>query len=76
LVWFKDRDTELFCDFLTRWPTLQAVQRARPATLERFFHAHRVRSAKLIQQRIEGINAATALTRDEAVIAPNALVFK
>jgi len=76
LVWFKDRDTELFCDFLTRWPTLQAVQRARPATLERFFHTHHVRSAKLIQQRIAGIKAATALTRDEALIAPNALLMQ
>ena len=23
LDWFEDRDTPLFCDFLTRWPTLQ-----------------------------------------------------
>jgi transposase len=76
LVWFKDRDTVLFCDFLTRWPTLQALQRARHATLERFFYAHRSRSATLIQQRIEGIKAATALTTDEAVIAPNALLIQ
>ena len=74
LEWFKDRDTTLFCDFLARWPTLKAVQRARRSTLERFFHAHRVRSAALIQQRIRGIKAAAPLTTDEAVIAPNGLL--
>ena len=26
--------------FCSRWPTLAAVQKVRPATLERFFHAH------------------------------------
>ena len=74
LEWFKDRDTTLFCDFLTQWPTLKAVQRARCSALERFFHAHRVRSAALIQQRIQGIKAAAPLTTDEAVIAPNGLL--
>jgi transposase len=28
LEWFDDIDTVLFCDFLTRWPTLPAVRRA------------------------------------------------
>ena len=74
LEWFKVRDTTLFCDFLTRWPTLKAVQRARPSTLERFFHTHHVRSSVLINKRIKGIRAAIALTTDEAVIAPNELL--
>ena len=74
LEWFKGRDTTLFCDFLTRWPTLETVQRARRSTLEHFFHVHHVRSSVLINKRIEGIKAATALTTDEAVIAPNQLL--
>ncbi len=74
LAWFKVSDTTLFCDFLTRWPTLKAVQRARPSTLERFFHTHHVRSSVLINKRIKGIRAAIALTTDEAVIAPNELL--
>ena len=28
LDWFDHRDTPLFCDFLTRWPTLRQVKRA------------------------------------------------
>jgi len=76
LEWFKDRDTKLFCNFLTRWPTLERVQRARRSTLEHFFHTHHVRSSVLINKRIKGIGAAIALTTDEAVIAPNELLTK
>ena len=32
LAWFDDIDTELVEEFLRRWPTLEALQRARPAT--------------------------------------------
>lgn len=76
LTWFKDRDTALFCDFLTRWPTLSEVQRARPSTFERFFHERRVRSAALIQRRIQGIKTARPLTTDESIIEPNSLMTR
>src|SRR5665811_1199977 len=36
LDWFEDRDTVIFCDFLSRWPTLKQVKRARRSTLESF----------------------------------------
>ena len=29
LDWFRDKNTVVFCDFLTRWPTLKQAQRAR-----------------------------------------------
>src|SRR5215510_8092793 len=32
LQWFQDKDTVVFCDFLSRWPTLKAVQLARRST--------------------------------------------
>ena len=76
LTWFKDRDTVLFCDFLTRWPTLAEVQRSRPSTFERFFYEHRVRSAALIQRRIGGIRDARPLTTDESIIGPNTLMTR
>lgn len=66
--WFEHRDTILFCDFLTRWPTLEQVKRARSATLERFFQDHNVRFPAVIEERIRGIRAAMALTDDPAVI--------
>ena len=42
LDWFQDKDTLVFCDFLTRWPTLKHAQRARKARLEAFFREHNV----------------------------------
>jgi transposase len=76
LHWFQDKDTLIFCDFLSRWPTLKAAQLARRATLETFFRAHHVRSADVIAQRLQAIKTATPLTTDEGVIAPNALLVQ
>ena len=76
LQWFQEKDTAIFCDFLSRWPTLKAVQLARRSTLETFFRAHHVRYAGVTTQRIQAIKAATPLTTDEGVIAPNALLVQ
>ena len=76
LHWFQEKDTAIFCDFLSRWPTLKAVQLARRSTLETFFRAHHVRYADVIAQRIEAIKSATPLTTDDGVIAPNALLVQ
>jgi diadenosine tetraphosphatase ApaH/serine/threonine PP2A family protein phosphatase len=62
LDWYEQRDTILFCDFLSRWPTLAAVKRARKASLKAFFYAHNGRRPKLIDDRIDSIRAATPLT--------------
>jgi transposase len=74
LQWFDDKDTTIFCAFLTQWPTLKAVQLARRSTLERFFRAHHVRYADVIDQRIHAIKSATPLTTDAGGIAPTALL--
>jgi transposase len=76
LQWFHDKDTTIFCDFLTQWPTLKAAQLARRSTLERFFRAHHVRYADVIDQRIQAIKSATPLTTDEGIIAPTALLVQ
>ena len=76
LQWFDDKDTAIFCDFLTQWPTLKAVQLARRSTLERFFRAHHVRYADVIDQRIQAITRATPLTTDEGIIAPTVLLVQ
>jgi transposase len=74
LQWFPDKDTGLFCDFLSRWPTLKAAQLARRTTLEAFFRAHHVRAAEVIDSRIQAIKSAIALTTDDGVITPNVLL--
>jgi transposase len=74
LAWFPDKDTLLFCDFLSRWPTLKQVKCARRATLLSFFHDHHVRSPSRIDERLHAIKSATPLTDDPAVILPNQLL--
>src|SRR2546427_6538491 len=76
LQWFQDKDTRIFCDFLSRWPTLKAAQLARRSTLETFFRDHHVRTADVLATRLHAIKTATPLTTDEGVIAPNVLLVQ
>jgi transposase len=76
LDWFRDKNTVVFCDFLTRWPTLKQAQRARKTRLTAFFHEHNLRSPKLIEQRVQAILSATGLTSDAAAIIPNRLLVE
>lgn len=74
LDWFGRIDTPLFCAFIRQWPTLAQVKRARRATLEKFFHAHKLYRKEVVAKRIQAIGAARPLTRDEAVIGPHRLL--
>ena len=74
LQWFPEKDTAIFWDFLSRWPTLKAAQLARRTPLEGFFRAHHVRSADGITTRIEAIKSARALPTDDGVMAPHVLL--
>lgn len=70
LQWFNDKNTVVFCDFLTRWPTLKQARNARRSSLEKFFHEHNVVRPAVVAKRIEAIKSATPLTDDRAVIEP------
>lgn len=72
----EDLASPLACDFLLTWPTLQALQRARPSTLRKFYHAHNCRQPRLIEQRIAAIERASALTHDPAIINTSALLVQ
>jgi transposase len=73
---FEDLSTSLANAFIRRWPTLEELQRVRPATLRAFFYRHGSRSPKLIERRLQLIAAARALTMDRGVIEPQALRVK
>lgn len=60
-------DNQMACDFLLRWPTFEALRKARPATVRGFFYQHNCRSEKRIAKRLERIEKAVALTDDRAV---------
>ncbi len=62
---FEDLSTSLANAFIRRWPTLEELQRVRPATLRAFFYRHGSRSPKLIERRLQLIAAARALTMGE-----------
>src|SRR5438132_4943391 len=68
LQWFQEKDTAIFCDFLSRWPTLKAAQLARRTTLEGFFRALHVSAAVVYNSRIDIIKTdTTSLTIEHAI---------
>jgi transposase len=73
LEWFKHVDTVMVCDFITRWPMLKQLKRARKSTLEKFFHEHNMRFSHILDARLESIKAAKPLTLDAAVVTPYSL---
>ena len=68
LDWVGTLDSRQGCDFLLQWPTLAAVQRARPATLRRFYQQHNCRRAAVIDARLAEIDTAQPLTTDPAIV--------
>ena len=60
----------LATDFLLRWPSLQAVQKVKPATLRAFYQRHGSRSQRLLDERLALVRDAVPLTDEAAVIDP------
>src|SRR5436190_18051424 len=63
-VWFEKLDSPLVGDLLRRWPTLEELQKAKPATLEKFLREHNCRKEIKTQERIEQIRRAVPATHD------------
>ncbi len=77
LVWAgTNLASRLACAFLLRWPTLEAVQRARVATVRKFYHAHHCRRREAIERRLRAIPHATPLTRDPAIVQSSVLLVQ
>jgi transposase len=66
--WFADIDSPLVCDLLQRWPTLEALQKARPAMVRNFFGRHGYRQQELIEKRVQAIAAAMPALNDRAIL--------
>ena len=69
----EDLASRLATDFLQQWPTLQQVQKVKPATLRQFYYGHNSRAEKLITDRLDKIKTAVALTADPALLAAHSL---
>jgi transposase len=74
LCWFAALDTPFICDFLPRWPTLEAVQKTDDATLRTFFQAHHAHHRAINQQRMAGIRQAIPATTDQAVMRASVML--
>jgi len=58
----------LALDFLTKWPTLESLKRARPSTLRTFYTRHSSRYMETIEKRIEAIAQAEPVTCDPVIV--------
>jgi len=68
LAWFDEIGSNIAAEFLERRPSLDKLQRARPATIERFFIDHNSRDRERITERLEQIRKAIPATTDAAVL--------
>jgi len=64
------------CDFLLRWPSLEALHRVRRETLLKFFQQHHSVRTATLQKRVDSIKASQLLTTDRAVINASMVMCK
>jgi len=72
----EDIGASMACDWLLNWTTLAELQRAKPQKIREFYYAHNVRRSGWVEERIQAIACAKALTQDAAVIAANNLTVR
>lgn len=76
LQWFDDPASAVVGALLLRWPTLQALQKASPHTLRKFFAKQNCRGEQRIEERIEQIRQAVVATTDEALVQTGLLCIQ
>ena len=65
--------TTLACDFLSKWSSLDAVQKADTNALRKFYWAHSCRYKTRIQERLDLVTSAMPITLDSAIILSSIL---
>jgi transposase len=76
LEWFRDIRTEMVCDFLLRWPSLEALKRVRRQTLLTFFREHNSVRRETVEKRLTALTEAVPLTTDKAVLHSSVAMTK
>jgi len=64
------------CQFLKRWPTLAALQKARPSQIRQHYQKYGRLSAEELDRRLERIRQAQPLTGDSAVVLHGSLTLR
>jgi hypothetical protein len=76
LDWAGKIDRAMTCDFLSKRPTLEKLQKSKPETIRRFYQEHGVRLCNVTEGRLKQIRSAIPLTRDEPVIETSVLMVR
>jgi transposase len=66
--WFGDLNTARACAFLQRWSSLQALKRATPSSIRKFYKIQGYRGEDKLNQLLADIKQAKPLTEDAAVL--------
>jgi transposase len=74
LEWAGDLATPQAWDFLWQWPSLAELQQVPREKLRQFYRQHGRPQPEELEQRLDQIQAAQPLTRDEAVISTAVLM--
>ena len=67
LDWAGDLGGEQACAFLTKWPTLAVLQKARAFRIREFYEKYGRPQREMLNERIKQIEKALPLTKDSAV---------
>lgn len=76
LEWASELNSRRGCDFLERWPTLEALQQARPSAIRNFYRSHGRPRAGTIERRLEEMKQAVPLTQDPAAILAGSMMVQ
>jgi transposase len=76
LDWGGEIEKVMICDFLSKWPTLEKIKKAKPDTIRTFYRHHGCRSSERIEERLKAIPAAKGLTEDPAVIVTSVFMVQ
>jgi len=69
----NDLTHPLLLDLIKRWPSLEQLKRAHPATLRAFLKDHGIKNKERQTELIEAIRSAVPLTNDSAIIKPQSM---
>ncbi|MDP6359769.1 MAG: transposase, partial [Planctomycetota bacterium] len=60
--------SKISCDFLTKWSSLQALQKARSSTIIKFYHMHNSRSKLRNEKRMQLIATSIPMCTDNQAV--------
>jgi Transposase IS116/IS110/IS902 family len=76
LDWAGEIEKVMACEFLSKWPTLEKLQKSKPETIRSFYREHGARRSHVIEEQLRQVRSALPLTTDEPVIETSTLMVK